>query len=322
MEKQIRSFKNQFEADVHHGLTSYPKSLDSKYFYDEQGDRLFQEIMDLPEYYLTRLEYQILDKNKDEIGKAFSEGSAFDLIELGAGDGKKTKLLIDHFQQHDFNFRYFPVDISENILKQLSRSLQAEFPRLRVKPLAGTYQEVLQDLSSYQQRKKVILFLGSNVGNLPRKDAVGFLKKISAAMAKEDLLFIGFDQKKDPQKILDAYNDPKGTTAAFNQNILTRINRELVADFDPEAFLHWPLYDPETGVVKSFLVSTKAQKIRINSLDLEVHFKEWESIHTEISQKYDQLHVEGLAKEAALEISGHFSDENAYFKNYLFKKIH
>ncbi|MFD2516404.1 L-histidine N(alpha)-methyltransferase [Salinimicrobium flavum] len=313
-------FETQFAADIFHGLTTYPKTLSSKYFYDKKGDELFQQIMDLPEYYLTGKEYGILEKHREEIAAAFTSAEGFDLIELGAGDGKKTKILLRHFVENEFNFKYLPVDISKNVLDQLTKSLRTEIPGIEVVPKQGMYKKVLEDLAGYQTRKKVILFLGSNIGNLSQEEAVNFLKKISSSMSSEDLFFMGVDQKKDPQTVLDAYNDSRGVTAAFNKNLLTRINRELQANFDPDAFLHWPVYDPEAGTAKSFLVSTKEQTVQINSLNLEVTFREWESIHTEISQKYDDTSVAWLAKEAGLEISGSFSDEQNYFKNYLFKR--
>ena len=313
-------FKTQFAEDVFHGLTAYPKTLNSKYFYDKKGDELFQEIMNLPEYYLTGMELSILEEQKEEIANEFNSPAGFDLIELGAGDGKKTKVLLRYFQNKNFDMRYFPVDISENVLNQLTESLQKELPGLQVQPKQGMYKNVLQQLSDYKERKKVIMLLGSNIGNLSQEEAVLFLKKISSAMTGDDLLFMGADQKKDPKMVLDAYNDSQGVTAAFNKNLLTRINRELDANFEEDSFLHWPVYDPETGLASSFLVSKKEQTVQINSLNLEVTFQKWESIHTEISQKYDDTSVGWLAKEAGLELKGSFSDKDNYYKNYIFQK--
>lgn len=313
-------FETQFAADIFHGLTAYPKGLSSKYFYDKKGDELFQQIMHLPEYYLTGKEFNILEENKEQIAEAFNSESGFDLIELGAGDGKKTKILLSYFREQNFSFKYMPVDISENVLEHLSASLMKEIPGIEVFPQQGMYKEVLERLSDYNDRKKVILFLGSNIGNLSQEEAVNFLKKIRNSMSKDDLFFMGADQKKHPATILAAYNDSQGVTAAFNKNLLERINRELDANFDLDSFLHWPVYDPESGVAQSFLVSKKEQTVQINSLNLEVTFREWESIHTEISQKYDDTSVGWLANEAGLEIKGNFSDKENYFKNYIFQK--
>lgn len=314
-------FNTQFAEDVFDGLRAFPKKISSKFLYDQKGDALFQQIMELPEYYLTGKEYDILKAHAAEIGEAFTSSQGFDLIELGAGDGKKTKLLLKHFVEKNYDFKYLPVDISENALNQLENSLQSEIPSLKVAPQQGTYMEVLNRLAQYNNRKKVILFLGSNIGNLISEEAADFLNKISAAMSGADVFFMGIDQKKDPQVILDAYNDKSGVTKAFNKNLLVRMNRELEANFNLETFIHWPLYNPETGVAKSYLVSTCEQNVRLNALNLDVHFKAWESIHTEVSQKYDETSISWLAAEAGLSISKSWSDQQKLYKNYLFQTL-
>lgn len=311
---------SDFEKEVKKGLSDFPKHLSSKFFYDKKGDALFQQIMDLPEYYLTRCEFDILSEHTADIADSFNSPDGFDLIELGAGDGKKTKILLKYLSGKDFDFAYLPIDISQNILDQLENSLKKEFPKIEVKPQQGTYFKTLEKLAGYDSRKKVILMLGSNIGNLLHKNAIAFLQEIQKAMSEKDVLFMGFDQKKDPHRILDAYNDPTGVTAAFNKNILERINREMDADFKPEKFLHWPMYNPETRTTKSFLLSTEKQQVHIKSLDMKVNFEPWESIHTEISQKYDDSIVEWLAGQAGLEIVEWFTDEKKYYKNYVFKK--
>ena len=312
---------SQFDKDVYKGLTDFPKHLSSKYFYDAKGDGLFQEIMAMPEYYLTNSEYKILDKFKDEICRAFFKDSKeFDLIELGAGDGKKTKILLRQLAAEGVPFQYVPIDISENALNQLQESISNELPSVNVMPLQGTYFETLEQLCTMQHRRKVIMFLGSNIGNLLHPQAVEFLMSIQELMNDDDLFFIGFDQKKDPQTILNAYNDSAGITERFNKNLLARINNELDANFDLDKFLHWEVYDPETGTAKSYLVSKQNQTIHINGLDLTVAFKAWETIHTEISQKYDDNVVSWLADKAGMRISRIFSDENKFYKNYILKK--
>lgn len=313
------TFTSGFAKDVYLGLTSHPKYLLSKYFYDKKGDKLFQKIMGLPEYYLTNCEYNILEKHTAEIADVFNGPQGFDLIELGAGDGKKTKILLRYLEEQKMDFHYLPVDISENVLKELQSSLEAELPQVQVNIQQGTYFDILEKLAGYNSRKKVILFLGSNIGNLLHKNAIDFLKNIKAAMAPDDMLFMGFDQKKHPQTVLDAYNDKTGVTAAFNKNILARANSELNADFDLDSFMHWETYDPESGTAKSFLVSIKAQHVSIKNLGLNVQFHAWETIHTEISQKYDDAVVNWLADEAGLKITGSFTDEKEYYKNYIFR---
>ncbi|MBZ9628021.1 L-histidine N(alpha)-methyltransferase [Psychroflexus sp. CAK1W] len=310
-----------FEKDVIAGLKDHPKHISSKFIYDKKGDELFQEIMAMPEYYLTDCEYNILKNQSADIAEKFNLKEGFDLIELGAGDGKKTKLLLNHLSQIEANFTYLPVDISQNALDKLGTALKNELSEVDFELLQGSYFDVLNQLYSYNKRQKVILVLGSNIGNLMHKDAIDFLKKIQKNMSSEDLLFMGFDQKKHPQTVLDAYNDPSGITEAFNKNLLKRINSELGANFNLDAFFHWETYDPETGTAKSFLVSKTAQEVRIKKLNLEVSFKAWETIHTEISQKYDDDTVEWLASKANLSIDRVFESENGFYKNYTFKKL-
>ena len=312
-------FDSAFAEDTYKGLTSNPKFLYSKYFYDKEGDKLFQQIMDMPEYYLTNCEFNILKLNAEEIAEKFNSTKGFDLIELGAGDGKKTKLLLMEMLRKNFDFEYQPVDISQNVLDELSASLESEFPGIRVNPQQGTYFKTLEKLTDYNKRKKVIVVLGSNIGNLRHKEAIRFLRNIAGAMGPDDMLFMGFDQKKHPQKILDAYNDQTGITEAFNKNLLKRLNRELDANFDLDQFMHWETYDPETGTAKSFLVSKTRQEVLLKNIDLKVNFSKWESIHTEISQKYDDGIVEWLAEQAGLEITTAFNDLEKCYKNYIFK---
>ncbi len=321
MKKPIpEAARTDFGMEVQKGLTDFPKHLSSKFIYDYRGDKLFQEIMELPEYYLTSCEYAILQEHTESIAEYFNGPNGFDLIELGAGDGKKTKILLGHLSEKEIDFTYFPIDISQNALDQLEISLEKELPKVQVKTQQGTYFETLNRLSEHNSRKKVVLILGSNIGNLLHENAIAFLKNIQASMNKNDILFIGFDQKKNPQTIQNAYNDKTGVTEAFNKNILERINRELDGNIDVDSFLHWETYNPETGTAKSFLVSKKEQKARINALELSVHFDAWETIHTEISQKYDDAIVQWLANEAGLKISTDFADDKKYYKNYIFKK--
>ncbi|WP_422862094.1 L-histidine N(alpha)-methyltransferase [Flagellimonas sp. W118] len=318
---QTTSFKSTFEQEVYEGLTAFPKHLSSKYFYDEVGDKLFQDIMNMPEYYLTDCEYDILDANKKAIGELFKkDGEPFSLFELGAGDGKKTKILLKHFVENQIQFDYRPIDISQNALNQLEGSIKKEIPEVEVNTLQGTYFETLRDIGKANGRRKVILFLGSNMGNLLHPQAIEFLKNMRNSIAENDLIFMGLDQKKNPQTILDAYNDKAGITEAFNKNVLTRINGEMDANFDLDKFLHWEVYDPETGTAKSYLVSKEEQMVNIESLELEIRLNAWETIHTEISQKYDDTVVAWLAEQADLKIVTSFTDDKQWFKNYVFKK--
>ncbi|TVZ52974.1 L-histidine N(alpha)-methyltransferase [Dokdonia sp. Hel_I_53] len=318
--KRKITYASNFEKDTAEGLSSFPKYLSSKYIYDKKGDKLFQDIMEMPSYYLTGAEFEILETHKEAISEAFTSPSGFDLIELGAGDGKKTKILLRHLVSRDDDFCYLPIDISHNVLEGLEKSVQEELPKVDIKPQQGSYFDVLESVADYNSRKKVIMVLGSNIGNLLHPQAIDFLTNIQEAMSQKDLLFMGFDQKKNPQTILDAYNDPEGITAAFNKNLLHRINDEMDANFDVDSFKHWEVYNPESGTAKSYLVSTKEQSVSINSLGLTIHFTPWESIHTEISQKYDDTIVEWLSGESGLQIIDQFTDKNSYYKNYVFTK--
>jgi len=320
-ENSLPILRTLFEEEVYQGLTDFPKHLSSKYFYDELGDRLFQDIMNMPEYYLTNAEHDIFEIHKREITNLFKEGNdKFKLIELGAGDGRKTKILLEYLTKTKADFKYQPIDISQNVLNQLEDSITNELPDVHIEPLQGTYFEILDRINIENGTKKVILFLGSNIGNLLHSQAIAFLEHVGGFMHDDDLFFVGFDQKKNPQTVLDAYNDPTGITSAFNKNILTRINRELDANFNLDQFIHWEVYDPETGTAKSYLVSKEEQTVSIKKLELNIDFKPWESIHTEISQKYDDKVVSWLAEKSGLQIVAEFSDPKNQFKNYAFKK--
>lgn len=310
-----------FAHAVYQGLTDNPKNLPSRYIYDEKGDALFQEIMKLPEYYLTRCETEILEDHGDRICSYFCEQETpFNLVELGAGDGVKTEILLRNLMDRRASFRYMPVDISSNALAGLHSRLKENLPGISIHPWEGSYFEMLRRIEQFSDSRKVILFLGSNLGNMMHPQARSFLSGLSEAMTSEDYLFIGFDQKKDPRVVLDAYNDPKGVTAAFNKNILHRINRELDADFDPDRFLHWETYNPESGAARSYLVATEPMQVSINALDLKLDLKAWETINTELSQKYDDSVVAWLAEGARLEVVESFADSGRYYKDYLFRK--
>ena len=317
MTKQ-ETFQKEFQEHVREGLTAFPKFLSSKYIYDDRGDELFQQIMNLPEYYLTNAEYNIIDTYKKEISQRFETEGGFDLIELGAGDGKKTKLLLDQLHKDKVNFTYIPIDISQNSIDLLTKSLKSDYPKMDVQGEQGLYFQVLKDLARYNKRPKLIMVLGSNIGNLKHPAAIDFLNQLKQLMSDQDALFMGFDQKKDPLTIQNAYADKTGVTQAFNRNLLHRLNKEMDANFEVENFDHWESYDPETGTAKSFLIATEPCEVSIKKLDLKVNFKKWETIHTEISQKYDDDVVKWLSKEAGLEIDMIYEDDRGLYKDYMF----
>lgn len=315
----IAQMDTTFAKDIMAGLRSTPKTLPSKYFYDAEGDRIFQAIMAMPEYYLTDSEAEIFDLYKHEILKII-EGQEIDLIELGAGDGSKTKILIEHFLTHDLSFRYLPIDISENILLELKSSLRATYPQLEVLPQIGEYLKQLASIPNRPNAKKVLLFLGANIGNMNREMAAKFLKTVAHALNSGDMIIIGFDLKKDPQTILNAYNDPAGITASFNLNLLQRINHELGANFNLDHYSHWETYNPITGETKSHLVTNTAHKVYFKALDQEVKFEQWETIFTELSLKYSPHEINELAHSAGFEVKQNFFDRQKYFTDSLWIK--
>ena len=317
---EVKSISD-FATDINNGLSSSLKSLPSKYFYDEAGDRIFQQIMKLDEYYLTRSEFEILKMQKHEILKRiqaqFGERK-FQLVEFGAGDGLKTKLLLDHFLSEKVNFQYVPIDISESILEELSQKLKEGWPDLDFQAVADTYTEGLKRLDG--EEPKILLFLGSNLGNFLKDEANAFVQEIHKRLNPGDMIFFGIDLKKDPQLILDAYNDKAGVTRAFNLNLLQRINRELGANFQLENFSHYPTYDPVSGICKSYLVSLRNQSVYVEELDKTFEFDYGEPIHTEVSIKYGLKEVENLFGQNGFEKIEHFFDCKKYFVNTIWAR--
>lgn len=311
---------NDFADDVIRGLSASPKFLSSKYFYDDEGSRLFQRIMKLPEYYLTRVEHEIFQTQASLIFDAFADGvEAFDVIELGAGDGSKTAVLIEHFLRHDFDFTYAPIDISSEAVNALTSKFHAAFPTLRIDARTGDYFEILETLKSESTRRKVIMFLGSNVGNFSDAQAVEFFAHLRHVMNPQDILFIGFDLHKDPRTILRAYDDSAGVTSKFNLNLLTRINRDLGANFDVAAFTHYASYHPIERAARSFLISQKSQTVYIGALQQSFEFAQWEPIFMEISQKYGFGMIERLAARSGFAVARNFSDRDTYYTNSLWR---
>ena len=310
----------QFARDVMHGLSETPKYLPSKYFYDKKGDHLFQQIMDLDEYYLTRCEFEIFQNSKNDLLQHFSaQTGAFDLIEFGAGDGKKTKVLLEYFVNQKADFTYKPIDISPNALTLLEQDLRSSLPQIKVETLQGEYFSVLSQLNKERTRTKVVLFLGSNIGNFLKPVAMDFLKQLASSLNPGDLLLLGVDLVKDPKVISSAYNDSQGVTAAFNMNLLERINSELGGSFDLENFSHFPLYNPISGTSRSFLISRAEQTVTIEKLNASFHFKAWEPIHTEYSHKYRLEELYELAEGSGFESVEHYFDSKKYFTDGIWR---
>jgi len=310
----------QFARDIDAGLSQKPKYLPSKYFYDEEGDKLFQQIMQMPEYYPTNCEFEIFSTFKERMLKLFSEGgTSFRLIEFGAGDGFKTKVLLRHFLERNSKFEYLPIDISGNVLQILAASLKQEMPNLNFRTVQGDYFESLKKLHEQPHGRDVVLFLGGNIGNFKNNAATEFLHHIADYLNPGDLLVVGADLKKDPATILNAYNDKGGITKAFNMNLLNRINQELDGNFNVQNFLHYPVYDPQTGECKSYLVSTKPQVVKLQKLDKVYNFGAYEAIFTEVSKKYDKQELVQIAERAGFSLIEHLHDCKHFFTDAVFK---
>ncbi len=310
----------EFAQDTLTGLSAYPKYLSSKYFYDDRGSKIFQDIMRMPEYYLTDCELEIFQSYKQEIFEEFlGSETQFELVELGAGDGLKTKILLSHFLGQRIPFKFTPIDISAEAVNNLVDGLEKDIPGLQVNGQIGDYFHLINDLKGNDQIRKIILFLGSNIGNFNEEESFEFLSHLKNVLNPNDLVFIGFDLKKDSDIILKAYNDPNGHTAAFNLNLLYRMNNEFGADFDTANFKHQEIYSPQTGTAKSFLVSLKSQEVNIPELDRTFWFREGELIFMEMSQKYDHEMISELAIKTGFEIVRNFNDKRQYFVNSLWK---
>ncbi len=314
------SGNDAFATSVFEGLQSEPKRLESRYFYDERGDALFREITGLPEYYLTACEREILARQPEAMLADYDPGKALDVVELGAGDGTKSRYLLEAALSKGLDLRYIPIDISPDALAHLSEHMCARLPGLAVAPSCGDYLTSLHALHEKSSRPELLLFLGSNIGNYPDDEAVALLKGLADEMTPQDRILLGCDLRKDPWTIHRAYNDSAGLTRAFNLNLLERINRELGGNFDPGGFDHYEPYDPVAGVAASFLVSLVQQTVTIDALGEEFEFEPFELIHTEISRKYSLDEIDQLAGQSGLSTVRTFQDRREYFADVLMRK--
>jgi L-histidine Nalpha-methyltransferase len=309
---------NQFLKDVLKGLQASPKYLNSKYFYDKKGDELFQKIMASDEYYLTNSEMDIFLRQSKEIADSILlEEDTLDVIEFGPGDAVKSMHLVKELLKRKAIAVYFPIDISENIIGLLNQKLSKQLPDLKVHGLHGEYLHMLAQTHKLSKNKKLVLFLGANIGNFKFQEMPGFCKELNGMLSKGDSILIGFDLKKNPKKILAAYNDKEGLTSEFNLNLLTRINKELSADFNVNSFEHYATYDPDSGACKSFLVSLMTQNIYIDGTP--IHFEKNETIFMEISQKYSVGQIDEIALQCGFTPMAYFFDKEKYFVDVLWR---
>lgn len=309
-----------FISDVDNGLSAPQKYLSSKYFYDDNGSKIFQQIMKMPEYYLTNSEFEILKEQSFDIHKATGFDQGFNIIELGAGDGAKTIELLRELTERNCDFTYMPIDISEKAIKLLENNVFSELPQVNIQSRVGDYFEILKELS-FNEKPGLILFMGANIGNYSDNEVLVLLGEIHRFMKPGDQLMIGFDLKKNPHTIRLAYDDPHGITKAFNMNLLTRINRELEANFDLDQFDFYATYNPETGEVKSYLISLENQEVRIDALEKTFHFAKDELIYTEQSKKYSHRQIEQIAQKCGFKVLRNFTDSRSYFVDSLWKRV-
>jgi dimethylhistidine N-methyltransferase len=310
--------EHAFLIDVLNGLSRTPKRLNSRYFYDDEGSRLFQKITELPEYYLTKCEFDILRRHKKTFSQIMS-GTPFNLIELGPGEGQKTEILLESFMDKRLSFRYVPIDISEAAMKTLIDIMNEKYPDLETEGLVAEYFDGLKWLSSTSLHRSMVLFLGSNLGNFDKSHAKDFLRNLWNALNDGDYVAIGFDLKKDINLMLKAYNDAQGVTREFNLNLLKRINRELGGNFDLGKFYFFASYDVFTGAMESYLVSKEKQTVLIEEIGQTFDFDAWEPIHTEYSYKYLESDIEELAGETGFVIERQLYDSKHYFVDSIWR---
>lgn len=296
--------------DVLRGLSMRPRRLPPKLFYDAAGSRLFDQITETPEYYPTRTERAILTEFAGEMVR--QAGKNLTLVELGAGSASKTQLLIKALLRRQLRAEFYPVDVSSSALQGALATLNGHFPRLRVAPIVADYTHHLPDLSSISGRK-LVLFLGSTIGNFEPEEAGAFLGNIRRSLRAGDALLIGFDLIKDAGVLNAAYNDAAGVTALFNKNMLVRINRELGGSFDVDAFEHVALWNRRKSRIEMHLESIYEQTVWIQDLGRGFHFDRGERIHTENSYKFNPASIRRLLRRSGFKLEKSWTDPNGWF---------
>ncbi len=296
-------------AEVLEGLSRLHRALPPKLFYDEQGSALFEQITCLPEYYPTRTEAAILTANADEICSRI--GSDVSVSELGAGTATKTRILLNSLVRLQPSVDYFPLDVSHAALQLAKNELNADFETVNVYPHVGDFED-LSFLGAHAS-PRLVLYIGSSIGNLEQSDAIALLKSVARHLSPGDHLLLGADLVKDRDVLVAAYDDQAGITAAFNKNLLSRINRELGGNFDTDAFQHVALWNESAARVEMHLESTHTQQVRINALDQTLSFSQGERIHTENSYKYTVERLENMMRSGGFEVEHTWTDPQRWF---------
>ena len=306
-----------FAEDISTSLNGDLKFISPKYFYDKKGSELFEQICSLPEYYPTRTEIEILKKIQVEVEQFLDE--SFRLVELGSGSSVKTRLILDVFNKIQDRIEYFPIDISE-ILTESSELLQKDYDDLHITGIIDTYEGGLEFIEKYDNKKNLIIFLGSSYGNFTPNAGKNFLKKINSVMKKDDLFLIGLDLVKNKNTLEKAYDDSQGITAKFNLNVLSRINDELDADFDLRNFKHVAKYNEKDQRIEMYLQSLVNQSVIISKSNLSLKMTKGELIHTEHSHKYTIPQIEEIMNETGFEIKETWLDEKENYSLSLVSK--
>jgi L-histidine Nalpha-methyltransferase len=317
-----RSLSEAFAGQVARGLAGRPKVLSSAWFYDDRGSRLFQQITEQPEYYLTRAEHQILTRYARDIVSQLGD-CPVRLIEIGAGDGHKTEVLLREFLAAGLSLEYVPIDICRQSLVDLTHKLRRKLrsPRLAMRGIVADYFDAFPLLESAPPRQNLVLFLGSSIGNFGPRSARKLLAALRKALVPKDLALFGFDLKKDLRVLQAAYDDAAGVTREFNFNLLDRINRELGGRFDRSQFCHHAAYNLRVACMESWLVSRRRQRVRIEALSQSFEFDAWEGIRVERSHKYDLDQIEAFAASAGYAVRQHYTDDRGWFADSLWEAI-
>ena len=303
-----------YSLEVLEGLTASPKHLPAKLFYDAVGSQLFEQITELPEYYLTRTERSILERYAADIVQ--QAGSPLTLVELGAGTATKTCILIEELIQRQSRTLFYPIDVSSSALDEAVRNMGKQFPSLRVNPIVADYTGGVPALSRITGRK-LVLYIGSSIGNFEPPQAIRVLRRIRQTLRPGDALLIGADFAKSSKVLVPAYDDAQGVTAAFNKNLLARLNRELDADFDVDAFRHVALWNRRCSRMEIYLESMADQSVFIPAIDLDVKFKAGERMHTENSYKYSDAMIESILRDSGFTLEHTWCDRKKWFGVHL-----